>query len=140
MNQYKTNIKDVPLEGGLKEEDGWFDMQVRFLLDRKSTGNDKLVIGWTVLTPGAKHDRHRHHNCDEFFIVVKGHGMSYTADGKGEEPSGEGDVVYSPRGAWHGFNNTSDKDVVLVWGWSGAGSLEASGYEVHREVAAEAKR
>jgi mannose-6-phosphate isomerase-like protein (cupin superfamily) len=140
VKPYKTNINKVPLEGGLKEEEGWFDMQVKFLLDQKSTGNGQLVIGWTVLTPGAKHDRHMHHNCDEFFIVVKGHGMSYTPDGKGEEPSGEGDVHYFPRGTWHGFNNTSDQDVVLVWGWSGAGSLEASGYEVHPEVAAEARR
>lgn len=85
-------------------------MQVRFLIDQKSTGDKKLVVGWTVLPPGAKHDRHRHHNCDEFFIVVKGRGMSYTADGKGEEPAGEGDVVYSPRGAWHGFNNASSEE------------------------------
>lgn len=135
MNQYRTNIRDVPLEAGLRREDGWFDMQVRFLLNEKATGNDRLVVGWTVLTPGAKHDRHRHHHCDEFFIVVQGCGTSYTADGKGEEPAGEGDVVYSPRGVWHGFHNTSDKDVVLVWGWSGAGSLEASGYEVHPDAA-----
>jgi quercetin dioxygenase-like cupin family protein len=140
LKQYKTNLKNVPLEGGLKEEDGWFNMQVQFLLDQKSTGNDKLVVGWTVLKPGAKHDRHLHRNCDEFFIVVKGRGMSYTADGKGDEASGEGDVVYSPRGAWHGFNNTSDEDVVLVWGWSGAGSLEASGYQVHPDVAVATKR
>jgi quercetin dioxygenase-like cupin family protein len=140
VKQYKTNIENVPLEGGLREEEGWVDMQVRFLIDQKSTGNDNLVVGWTVLPPGAKHDRHRHHNCDEFFMVVKGRGMSYTADGNGQDPAGEGDVVYSPRGTWHGFNNTSDKDVVLVWGWSGAGSLEASGYEVHPEVAEAAKR
>ena len=48
-----------------------------------------------VLKPGARHERHRHHHCDEFFIVLKGHGHIYTDDG--EAPSGEGDVVYSPR-------------------------------------------
>ena len=32
-----------------------------------------------------------------------------------------------------GFNNTSTEDVVLVWGWMGAGSIEDSGYEVHPE-------
>ena len=37
--------------------------------------------------------------------------------------------MFTPRGHWHGFRNTSDEDVVLVWGWSGAGSLEAAGYE-----------
>ena len=51
----------------------------------------------------------------------------------GDKPSKEGDVVYSPRGCWHGFNNTSSEDVVLVWGWMGAGSIEDSGYEVWPE-------
>src|SRR5262249_51736521 len=86
------------------------------------------VIGWTVLKPGARHERHRHHNCDEFFIVIKGRGHIYSD--LGEEPSVVGDVVYSPRGCWHGFNNTSNEDVVLAWGWMGAGSIEDSGYEV----------
>jgi mannose-6-phosphate isomerase-like protein (cupin superfamily) len=89
------------------------------------------VVGWTVLKPGASHECHRHLNCDEFFIVLKGKGHIITD--KGLEPSGDGDVVYSPRGCWHGFNNTSDEDVVLVWGWMGAGSIEDSGYEVAPE-------
>ena len=57
----------------------------------------------------------------------------------GEEPSGEGDVVYSPRGRWHGFNNTSNEDVVLVWGWIGRRidrgfQLGAGGREMEVEV------
>jgi quercetin dioxygenase-like cupin family protein len=52
----------------------------------------------------------------------------YTQDG--EKNASEGDVVLTPRGEWHGFNNTTKKDVTLVWGWSGAGSLEDAGYEV----------
>ena len=103
---------------------------MQFLIDKKSAGADH-VVGWTVLKPGARHENHRHHNCDEFFIVIKGHGHIYTDEG--EKPSGEGDVIYSPRGCWHGFNNTSNEDVVLVWGWMGAGSIEASGYEVDPE-------
>jgi mannose-6-phosphate isomerase-like protein (cupin superfamily) len=124
---YRTNIRNVPKVEGLPREDGWVDMQVQFLIDKKTAGADH-VVGWTVLKPGARHERHLHRNCDEFFIVIKGHGHIYSD--LGEEPSGEGDVVYSPRGCWHGFNNTSDEDVVLVWGWMGAGSIEASGYEV----------
>jgi mannose-6-phosphate isomerase-like protein (cupin superfamily) len=125
---YRTNLRDVPKVEGLKRDDGWVDMQVQFLIDKKSAGADH-VVGWTVLKPGARHENHRHHNCDEFFIVLKGHGHIYTE--AGEVPSGEGDVIYSPRGCWHGFNNTSSEDVVLVWGWMDAGSIEASGYEVH---------
>jgi mannose-6-phosphate isomerase-like protein (cupin superfamily) len=124
---YRTNRRNVPTVEGLPREDGWVDMQVQFLIDKKSAGANH-VVGWTVLKPGARHERHLHRNCDEFFIVIKGRGHIYSD--LGEEPSGEGDVVYSPRGCWHGFNNTSDEDVVLVWGWMGAGSIEDSGYEV----------
>jgi mannose-6-phosphate isomerase-like protein (cupin superfamily) len=127
---YRTNLRDVPKVEGLPRDDGWVDMQVQFLIDKKSAGADH-VVGWTVLRPGARHENHRHHNCDEFFIVLKGQGHIYTDDG--QKPSGEGDVIYSPRGCWHGFNNTSSEDVVLVWGWMGAGSIEASGYQVDPE-------
>src|SRR5262245_49739613 len=124
---YRTNLRNVPKVESLPREDGWVDMQVQFLIDKRSAGADH-VVGWTVLKPGARHERHRHRNCDEFFIVLKGHGHIYSD--RGEVPSVEGDVVYSPRTCWHGFNNTSQEDVVLVWGWMGAGSIEASGYEV----------
>jgi mannose-6-phosphate isomerase-like protein (cupin superfamily) len=124
---YRTNIRNVEKVEGLPREDGWVDMQVQFLIDKKSAGANH-VVGWTVLKPGARHERHRHLNCDEFFIVIKGRGHIYSD--LGEEPSVEGDVVYSPRGCWHGFNNTSNEDVVLAWGWMGAGSIEDSGYEV----------
>jgi quercetin dioxygenase-like cupin family protein len=124
---YRTNIRNVEKVESLPREDGWVDMQVQFLIDKKSAGANH-VVGWTVLKPGARHERHRHRNCDEFFIVIKGRGHIYSD--LGEEPSVEGDVVYSPRGCWHGFNNTSDEDVVLVWGWMDAGSIEDSGYEV----------
>ena len=125
---YRTNIKDVPLVSGLKKEDGWIDMQVQFLIDEKSANSKRTVVGWTVLKPGAAHERHKHSNVDEFWIVLKGSGTMYTADG--EESSVEGDVVFTPSGHWHGFKNTSDEDVVLVWGWSGAGSLEDAGYAI----------
>ena len=79
-SMYRTNMRDVPKVEGLKRKDGWVDMQVQFLIDKKSAGADH-VVGWTVLKPGARHERHRHHNCDEFFIVLKGHGHIYTEDG-----------------------------------------------------------
>lgn len=125
---YRTNIRNVPHVGGLSPKEGWINMQVQFLIDQKSANSDKLVLGWTVLPPGARHDRHRHFHADEFLIVIKGSGVIYTDDG--DEPAGEGDVVFTPREHWHGFNNTSCGEVVLVWGWSGAGSLEAAGYEI----------
>ena len=57
---FRTNRKDVPLVEGLKRDDGWIDMQVQFLIDKKSAGTDN-VVGWTVLKPGASHE----HTCTE---------------------------------------------------------------------------
>ena len=125
---YRTRIEDVPLEQGLREDEGWIDMQVQFLIDAARAGSKNLVVGRTVLPPGARHERHRHPNADEFLVVLRGSGEIYTDEG--EQPAGEGDVVFTPRGHWHGFNNTSAEEVLLFWGWSGAGSLEAAGYEL----------
>jgi quercetin dioxygenase-like cupin family protein len=128
MKPYRTNLRDVPHVGGLSPKEGWVKMQVQFLIDQQSANSDKLVLGWTVLPPGARHERHRHFHAEEFLLVLKGQGVIYTDEGDG--PAGEGDVVFTQRGHWHGFNNTSDQEVILVWGWSGAGSLESAGYEV----------
>jgi quercetin dioxygenase-like cupin family protein len=128
MRPYRTAIADVPLAQGLREEEGWVDMQVQFLIDAPGAGSDNLVVGRTVLPAGARHERHLHPHADEFLVVLRGKGEIYTDEG--EEPAGEGDVVFTPRGHWHGFNNTSDEEVLLFWGWSGAGSLEAAGYEL----------
>ena len=54
---YRTNLRDVPKVEGLKRDDGWVDMQVQFLIDKKSAGADH-VVGWTVLKPGARHENH----------------------------------------------------------------------------------
>lgn len=129
---YRTRIDDVPLEQNLRAEEGWIDMQVQFLIDARSAGADELVVGRTVLPPGARHERHLHPNCDEFLVVLRGRGEIYTNSGRA--PSSAGDVIFTPRGNWHGFDNTSDAEVLLFWGWSGAGSLEAAGYELPGET------
>lgn len=128
MKPYRTRVEEVPLVQGLREDEGWIDMDVQFLIDRASAGTDELVLGRTVLRPGARHERHRHPNCDEFLLVLSGRGEIYTDEGR--EPSRAGDVVFTPAGHWHGFDNTGDEDVLLIWGWRGAGSLEQAGYEL----------
>jgi quercetin dioxygenase-like cupin family protein len=133
MKRYRTNVRDVALEGGLREDEGWVAMRVQFLIDQRSAGSERLVVGRTVIPPGGRHDRHRHPNADEFLVVLSGRGHVHTDEGT--EPAEEGDVIFSPRGSWHGFDNTSDEDALLLWGWSGAGSLEAAGYELPPEPA-----
>lgn len=128
MNRFRISRHDVPIEGGLRSDEGWVDMRVQFLIDQAKAASDEFLLGWTVLPPGARHDRHRHPHADEFFVVLSGHGLIYTDDT--DETAREGDVIFTRRGNWHGFNNTGDEDVNLLWGWSGAGSLQAAGYEL----------
>ena len=86
-------------------------MQVQFLIDKANNNSEDFLLGWTVLPPGAMHDRHRHFHVDEFWIVVSGQGTMYTHDG-GEKPR-KGDGLYTKKPmAW--FKNTSEEDVVLV--------------------------
>ena len=122
---YRTSIATAP---PAPREEGWVDAQVQLLIDKATAGADH-TIARSVLKPGARHAMHRHLNCDAFLIVLAGHGMIDTD--AGDKPAREGDVLYLPRGCWHGFSNSSNADVVLLWGLLGAGSLEASGYQVH---------
>jgi quercetin dioxygenase-like cupin family protein len=96
LKPFKTSLDETPKVGGLSAKDGWVNMQVQFLINQKTCNSDKLLVGWTVLPPGAQHDRHRHFNCDEFWIVIKGSGVMYGENGE-EIPSKEGDVTFTPR-------------------------------------------
>ena len=128
QDRFRTNVANVPLQRNLHRDEGWIDMQVQFLLDERSTGSDRFVVGRTILPPGARHDPHVHPAAEEFLVVMTGSGRIYTDDGN--EPADTGDVVFTPAGLVHGFDNISDEEVLLIWGWSGAGSLEAAGYEL----------
>jgi quercetin dioxygenase-like cupin family protein len=134
-DRFRTSLSEVPLVGGLVANQGWVDMQVQFLIDKAQAGSESFLLGWTVLPPRARHARHLHRNADEFFVVLEGNGRIFTDEGT--EPAAKGDVIFTPRGRWHGFDNIGDVDVVLVWGWSGCGSLEDSGYEVDASHATE---
>lgn len=104
---FPIDVKDVPTVTGLRSNEGWVDMQVQFLLDKATAGTDGMLLGWTVLPPGARHDRHLHEHADEFWIVLSGHGKMNTDDGVRD--SSVGDVVYTTRGEGHGFHNDSDE-------------------------------
>ncbi len=49
MRPFRTNLRDVPFVEGLSPREGWVNMQVQFLIDKKSANSDHLVLGWTVL-------------------------------------------------------------------------------------------
>jgi quercetin dioxygenase-like cupin family protein len=127
----RINRRDAPKVDHLSRANGFVDAQVQILIDKASAGAGH-TIGWVTLRPGAHHERHRHSLCDAFLVVLKGKG--HVLSDLGEEPALEGEVIYAPRGAWHGFSNTSNDEVVLLWGLLGAGSLDGSGYQTERDA------
>jgi quercetin dioxygenase-like cupin family protein len=124
----KVNVADIEVAHGLREDEGWIEMKVQFLISAANSDSQEVVFGRTVFTPGARHDAHRHVNAEEIQYLVSGKGL--VIDGDDEIPVVAGDVVHTRKGQWHGFINTSEtEDAEMIWAWAGAGSREAAGYE-----------
>jgi hypothetical protein len=111
---YRTNITRVPKVEGLKRDDGWIDMQVQFLIDKKSAGADH-VVGWTVLKPGASHERHPTAIATNFFSCSRARATSSPARGSRRQA----------RATWciHRAASGTDSTIrqMTTWCWSGAG-------------------
>ena len=122
-------IGDVPLDRGLREDEGWIDMQVQFLIDAAPAGSDGLVVGRTVLPPGARHERHRHPNATSSSSCCAGSGEIYTDDG--HEPAARGRRALHSRAAT-GTASTTPRTTTCCCSGAGAarGSLTPPGYEL----------
>jgi len=72
--------------------------------------------------PGRKMRIHKHLNNDELIFIHKGEG-TLTLD---EEVIAvkTGDVVFVPRGTWHGLDNTGKENLLMVFQYSPAGFEE----------------
>lgn len=128
----KVNISEIPFAEGLREDEGWIDMKVQFLIGAHNAGNDEVVFGRTLFEPGSSHEHHRHANAEEIQYLVRGEGV--VLDGDDEIPMKPGDVILTHKNVWHGFRNTSDTEAAeLIWCWAGASSRGAAGYEARGE-------
>jgi quercetin dioxygenase-like cupin family protein len=123
---FKRALADVPLDGSLTAETGWSDMAVQWIVTDETVGATDHVVGLTVFAPGAKHHPHRHPNAEEAQYLIKGSGLARVGDK--DIVQNAGDTVFVPRGEWHGFENTSDGETVMLWTYGGAASLEKAGY------------
>ena len=126
----KRTFDATSRDTALRAEDGWVDMDVRWLFTRDSVGAEHSVFGITVFPPGSKHDIHRHPNAEEFEYLVSGNGIARVGDADVE--LGPGEVVFVPKNDYHGFENTGDEPVFMVLGYAGAASLAEAGYTTER--------
>ena len=73
-------------------------------------------------SPGRKMRIHKHLNNDELIFIHKGEGTLTLAEQLIEVRTG--DVVFVPRGTWHGLDNTGKENLVMAFQYSPAGFEE----------------
>lgn len=127
---YKVSVQTTETSAGVPGR-GWVDMDVRWLVTKDSVGATKTVFGVTYFPPGARHELHRHPNAEEVEFLISGSGVAYVEDDAVE--LGPGEAVFVPQNAYHGFENTSEAEVVMAWCYAGASSLEDAGFVTRRE-------
>jgi len=110
---------------------GFLHVAARWLVSAGASKSSSLVIGQSTFVRDAAHLLHKHDHADEFFYVFEGEGAHLVAGG--EIPMKTGDVVFAPRGEWHGFRNKNDRPVRAIFGYFGVAVLEDAGYEVHED-------
>lgn len=124
----KVSVEGFEADGTLRAEEGWVNMNVKWLITSDNVGAQQTVFGITVFPPGAKHDIHRHPHAEETEYLVEGSGIARVGDDDVEMTAG--DIVFVPKDDYHGFVNTSETErAVMVWCYGGAASLKAAGYE-----------
>jgi quercetin dioxygenase-like cupin family protein len=108
-------------------EEGWRNMDIRFLVNRGNAGSDSICWWRTVFPPGAAHERHFHPNAEEVLYVLRGRGAAGTESEEHEVTPGT--VQFIPKGVTHWLRNASDDEELEIVGcYSPAASLEEAGY------------
>ncbi|AFM00100.1 cupin domain-containing protein [Desulfitobacterium dehalogenans ATCC 51507] len=72
----------------------------------------RLDTGLLLYTPGQTTPDHKHSDIDEVFYVISGEG-TITINNE-EMLLKEKDIIFSPNGETHGFNNTSSSNWVVL--------------------------
>jgi mannose-6-phosphate isomerase-like protein (cupin superfamily) len=73
-------------------------------------------------SPGRKMRIHKHLNNDELIFIHKGEG-TMTLDDQSIEVK-TGDVVFVPRGTWHGLDNTGKENLIMIFQYTPSGFEE----------------
>jgi len=113
----------------VRVEQGWRDVDIRFLITRDAAGTGSVCLFRAVFPPGAAHQAHRHPNADEFFYVLRGRALLGAEDERHEARAGT--VEFVPAGRVHWLRNLDPAEPVeVVGGYLGVGSLDEAGYEL----------
>jgi pimeloyl-ACP methyl ester carboxylesterase/quercetin dioxygenase-like cupin family protein len=85
-----------------------------------------IAFGQSTYPSGATHENHHHPNAEEVVMVVQGRGTQVVGDDALD--LGPGDICFIPRNTPHRITGTSEDDLVILWAFGGAASIEQAGY------------
>ena len=91
-------------------------------ISKTKHGVDGISFCVEDMSPGRKMRIHKHLNNDELIFIHKGEG-TLTLDEESIKVK-VGDVVFVPRGIWHGLDNTGTENLLMVFQYSPAGFEE----------------
>ena len=106
-------------EEGIHLLTGRRKMPINIKLSKEKHGLSDVSFCVEHIAPGRKMRIHKHLNNDEIIFIHKGQG-TVTLDETTHEVN-TGDLVYVPRGVWHGLDNTGQEEIKMVFQYTPAG-------------------
>jgi pimeloyl-ACP methyl ester carboxylesterase/mannose-6-phosphate isomerase-like protein (cupin superfamily) len=100
-------------------------LDVRWVVGAQ-TGASLIAFGQSTYPNGATHENHYHPNAEEVVMVVSGRGTQIVGDAALDV--GAGDICFIPCRTPHRITGTSEEDLVILWAFGGAASIEQAGY------------
>ena len=92
---------------------------IHIKISRANNGINAISFCTEDMTPGRKMRIHKHLKNDELIFIHKGEGSLTLGDSVYDVKTG--DVVFIPRGEWHGLDNTGKNDLQMVFQYTPAG-------------------
>ena len=67
-----SSLTEIGSDVRLRSDDGWVNMDVRWLVTDKTFGARHHVFGRTIFMPGGGHLAHKHPNAEEILYILRG--------------------------------------------------------------------
>ncbi|OGP94523.1 MAG: hypothetical protein A2157_08390 [Deltaproteobacteria bacterium RBG_16_47_11] len=83
-SKFNVNERDIQ-PAKVKSEEGWREMNIRWLLSEKTVGSRNAVLFKAIIKAGAAHEKHIHHKADELVYIISGKARHGQGDEEWEE-------------------------------------------------------
>lgn len=147
MVQYRVSVDDVEIAEAAKDDKGFANMDIRFLITDKLCGAENISLFRTIFPPKfSSHKKHIHVGMEEIVFGIRGRGAIGIEheDGKVEEYEfTPGVAVFIPKDAVHWLRNLNpDEEIEICGAYSAAnaGEYKPEDYIFKGEITEEDKK